>query len=171
MNIDDSGRPQEQAPLAVTSGAVENARTASAEKYRHVPRWPRLRKAWRFARHLLEMVVAMMLGMAILGAALAVLGEPPGYANLFVQYGLMGVFMAAPMVAWMHSRGHSYYDGGEMTAAMVAPMLAPVALVELGVPLLTEESLMVVSHVAMVGGMVALMAYRFERYAHGTHRA
>jgi hypothetical protein len=50
-------------------------------------------------------------------------------------------------------------------------MLAPVALVEMGVavPGLTEGSLMMLSHVAMVGGMVALMLYRFERYAHGAH--
>jgi hypothetical protein len=127
---------------------------------------------WRFARHLLEMVVAMMAGMAVLGAALAALGEPSGYANLLVQYGVMGAFMAAPMVAWMRHRGHSWRDGGEMTAAMVVPMLALALLVEFGVsvPGLTEGSLMLLSHVAMIGGMVALMAYRFERYAHD-HRA
>jgi hypothetical protein len=131
----------------------------------------RLVSALRFARHLLEMVVAMMAGMAVLGLALAALGEPPGYANPFVQYGLMGVSMSVPMVAWMRYRGHSWSDGAEMTAAMVVPMLAPVALVELGVavPGLSEESLMVVSHVAMIGGMVALMLYRFDRYAHGSH--
>jgi hypothetical protein len=31
----------------------------------------------------------------------------------------------------------------------------------------TDHSLMMLSHVAMIGGMVALMAYHFERYAHG----
>jgi hypothetical protein len=132
----------------------------------------RLLSVWRFGRHLLEMVVAMMVGMGALGLALAPMGEPPGYANLFVRYGLMGAFMAAPMVAWMRYRGHSWRDGGEMTAAMLAPMLAPVALVQLdvAVPGLSEGSLMEVSHVAMIVGMVALMAYRFDRYAHGTHR-
>ena len=126
---------------------------------------------WRFLRHLLEMVVAMMLGMGVFGLALAVAGEPPGYANLLVRYGAMGLFMAAPMVAWMRFRGHPWRDGGEMTAAMLLPMLAPVALVETGaaVPGLSEGSLMVVSHVAMIGGMVALMAYRFDRYARGSH--
>jgi hypothetical protein len=121
------------------------------------------------------MVVAMMLGMGAFGLALAVVGEPPGYANLLVEYGLMGAFMAAPMVAWMRHRGHPWRDGAEMTAAMLGPMLAPVALVEMGaaVPGLSEGSLMVLSHVAMIGGMVALMLYRFDRYAHGTrgHRA
>jgi hypothetical protein len=150
--------------------AAELAGTVSPRKARRARR--RLVSGWRFARHLLEMVVAMMAGMAVLGVALATLGEPPGYANLFVQYGLMGVSMSVPMVAWMRYRGHSWRDGGEMTAAMLASMLAPVALVELGaaVPGLSEGSLMVVSHVAMIGGMVALMAYRFERYVHTAHQ-
>ena len=131
----------------------------------------RLVSGWHFTRHLLEMVVAMMLGMGLFGLALEALGEPPGYANLFVEYGLMGVFMAAPMVAWMRHRRHSWRDGGEMTLAMVVPMLAPVGLVELGVavPGLSEHSLLMLSHVAMIGGMVALMVYRFERYAHKSH--
>lgn len=90
--------------------------------------------------------------------------------KVLVRYGLMGVFMAAPMVAWMLYRGHSWRDGGEMTAAMLVPMLAPVALVKLGVavPGPSEGSLMMLSHVAMIGGMVALMIYRLDRYAHGS---
>jgi hypothetical protein len=44
--------------------------------------------------------------------------------KVLVRFGLMGVFMAAPMVAWMLYRGHSWRDGGEMTAAMLVPMLA-----------------------------------------------
>ena len=156
-----------------TGGAAPNGPAAST-----VPGGrARVRRVsgWRFIRHLLEMVVAMMLGMGAFGLALAVVGEPPGYANLLVEYGLMGAFMAAPMVAWMRHRGHPWRDGAEMTAAMLGPMLAPVALVEMGaeVPGLSEGSLMVLSHVAMIGGMVALMLYRFDRYAHGTrgHRA
>jgi hypothetical protein len=113
----------------------------------------------------------MMIGMGVFGLALVVTGEPPGYANLLVRYGLMGVFMAAPMVAWMRYRGHPWRDGGEMTAAMVVPMLVLVAPVELGVavPGLSEGSLMMLSHVAMIAGMVALMVCRFDRYAHGAH--
>ena len=149
--------------------AAQLAGTASPETGGRVG--SRLLSGWRFTRHLLEMVVAMMLGMGVFGLALAVMGEPPGYANLLVRYGVMGAFMATPMVAWMRFRGHSWSDGGEMTAAMVVPMLAPVALVELGVavPGLSGGSLMMLSHVAMIGGMVALMAYRFDRYAHGSH--
>jgi hypothetical protein len=148
------------------SDAAGRAGTASPEKGGRVR--SRLVSGWRFTRHFLEMVLAMMIGMGAFGLALAVIGEPPGYANLLVRYGVMGAFMAAPMVAWMRYRGHSWSDGGEMTAAMLVPLLAPVALIEMGVavPGLSEGSLMVISHVAMIAGMVALMVYRFERYAH-----
>ena len=129
-----------------------------------------LTAGWHFTRHLLEMVVAMIGGMAVLGAGIGVLGEPPGYANPFVEYGLMAAFMSAPMVAWMRHRGHSWRDGLEMTAAMLVPMLALVLSVELGlagyVPGLSEGSLTMLSHAAMIAGMAALMLYRRDRYAH-----
>jgi hypothetical protein len=167
----NSGGTEMDGPASPTAmgDAAQLAGTTSPETRGRVR--ARLVSGWRFTRHLLEMVVAMMAGMAVLGVALAALGEPPGYANLLVRYGAMGAFMAVPMVAWMFYRGHSWRDGGEMTAAMLVPMLIPVALVELGaaVPGLSEGSLMVLSHVAMIGGMVALMVYRFDRYAHRTH--
>ncbi len=155
--------------LTVTSEAVEHTGAVSPKTGGQARRY--LGAAWRFMRHLLEMVVAMIAGMAVLGVAIGVLGEPPGYANPFVEYGLMGAFMSAPMVAWMRHRGHSWSDGLEMTVAMLAPMIALVLPVELGVavPGLTEQSLLVLSHVAMIAGMVVLMIYRWDRYAHGTH--
>jgi hypothetical protein len=78
----------------------------------------------------------------------------------------MGASMAAPMVAWMRHRGHAWSDGGEMTVAMLVPMFALVLPVELGMVGLTGHALMMLSHVAMIGGMVALMIYRWDRYAH-----
>jgi hypothetical protein len=102
-----------------------------------------------------------------------VLGEPPGFSSLLVEYGLMGAFMSAPMVAWMRYRGHAWSDGLKMTAAMLVPMFALVVPVELGaaryVPVLTDHSLMLLSHVAMIAGMAVLMIYRWDRYAHGSH--
>jgi hypothetical protein len=167
----DTGGTEMDGPATPTAmgDAAEPAGTSSPDKGGRGR--ARIVSGWRFTRHLLEMVVAMMIGMGVFGLALWALGEPPGYANLLVRYGVMGAFMAAPMVAWMRYRVHSWRDGGEMTAAMLVPMLAPVALVEMGVavPGLTEGSLMMLSHVAMVGGMVALMLYRFDRYAHGSH--
>lgn len=167
----DYNEPTETAGNVRMGEAAEPSGTVSLSKAGRARR--RLVSGWRFARHLLEMVVAMMAGMAVLSVALGLLGEPPGYANLFVQYGLMGVSMSIPMVAWMRYRSHSWSDGGEMAAAMLLPMFALIVPVELGgsryVPGLSEGSLMLLSHVAMIGGMVVLMAYRFDRYAGGAH--
>ena len=164
----------ESTEAAGNPGMGEAAEPSGTVSPREAGRARRRRvSGWRFARHLLEMVVAMMIGMGALGVALATLGEPPGYANLFLHYGLMGVSMSLPMVAWMRCRGHSWLDGGEMTVAMLLPMFALVVPVQLGasryVPGLSEDSLMMLSHAAMIGGMVALMAYRFDRYALGAH--
>ena len=161
--------PTETATSVGMSDAAVRTDTASPEAGGRVRRRLRLGAGWRFARHLLEMVVAMMAGMAALGAAIWALGEPPGYANPLVEYGLMGASMVAPMVAWMRYRGHSWSDGLEMTVAMLAPMFALVLPVELGVVGLSSDSLMVLSHVAMIGGMVVLMIYRFDRYVHGAN--
>jgi flagellar biosynthetic protein FliP len=151
--------------------AAEHLGTASPETGGRVRRY--LGSWLRFTRHLLEMVVAMIAGMAVLGVAIGLLGEPPGYSDLLFRYGLMGAFMSAPMVAWMRHRGHPWSDGLEMTAAMLVPMFALVFPVELGVaryvPGLTQGSLPLLSHVAMIGGMAALMLYRFDRYVHDSH--
>ena len=161
----------EPATLPVMNEAVVHPGAVSPKTGERARRC--LGAGWRFTRHLLEMVVAMIAGMAVLGVAIGVLGEPPGYANPLVRYGLMGAFMSAPMVAWMRHRGHSWSDGLEMTLAMLFPMLALVVAVELGVaryvPGLSEQSLMMLSHVAMIAGMVVLMIYRWDRYAHGAH--
>lgn len=168
------GKPDTALSLTTTGEAIEHEDRVSPGRGGRVLRRLRLGTAWQFTRHLLEMVVAMMVGMAALGAALGVLGEPPGYADPLVEYGLMGASMSAPMVAWMRYRGQSWSDGLEMTAAMLVPMLALVIPVEVGaagyVPGLSEDSLMMLSHAAMIGGMVVLMLYRRDRYAHG-HRA
>ena len=170
MNLNNT-ESTETATLVRMSKAAVRTDTASPEAGGRVRGRLRLGAGWRFARHLLEMVLAMIVGMAVLSVAIWALGEPPGYANLLVRYGMMGAFMAAPMVAWIFYRGHSWRDGGEMTAAMLVPMLIPVALVELGVavPGISEGSLIMLSHMAMIGGMVALMLCRFDRYAHGSH--
>jgi hypothetical protein len=132
----------------------------------------RFSRGWvRFGLHLVEMLLAMGLGMAALEVLLMVVGRPPGYAaHPILQYGLMAVAMAAPMVAWMRLRGHSWSDGIAMSIAMAVPMFAVVLPVELGVAALSAGALMVLAHVLMVAGMVAWMLYRRDLYLHGSHR-
>jgi hypothetical protein len=159
--------PNESATPTATSKAAEETGKVFPRKAGQAHRY--LVSGWRFARHLLEMVVAMVVGMAVLGLTLAVLGEPPGYANFLLRYGLIGAFMSAPMLAWMHHRGHSRKDGMEMTVAMLALVIPVEVSVAKYVPGLSEQSLMMLSHVAMIAGMVVQMVYCRDRYAHGAH--
>jgi YHS domain-containing protein len=81
----------------------------------------------------------------------------------------MGIAMTIPMAAWMRFRGHGWADCGEMSAAMLVPFFALVLPVALGleiIPGLNPQTLMVPAHGAMIGGMVLLMVYRWDRYAH-----
>lgn len=168
MHLTNDTEPNDAAALAASNEASLPAANVPSET---LGRARHLVSGWRFTRHLFEMVAAMFAGMTVLGVAIWAFGEPPGYAIPLVEYGLMGVFMSVPMVAWMRFRGHSWSDGGEMTAAMLVPMLALVLPVELGVavPGLSEDSLLMLSHVAMIAGMVALMLYRWDRYTHKAH--
>lgn len=171
MEMKTGRATNEKAAPAASGAATRRGDAASPGAGRWVLPRRRLRVSWGFARHFLEMVAAMAAGMAVLGVAVALLGEPPGYALPLVEHGLMGASMSAPMVLWMRYRGHSWSDGAEMTAAMLVPMLALVLPAELGAlgnalgP--TDHSLAMLSHAAMLAGMVALMVYRRDRYTHG----
>jgi YHS domain-containing protein len=126
-----------------------------------------LRAWWRFARHLGEMVLAMLVGMVALGGVLAVAGTLPGNDTLIGEYAWMGLAMSVPMVLWMRRMGHSWADGLEMSAWMVVPMYALVLPVALGAVAMAEMELMGWAHVAMIGGMALLMLYRWDTYAGG----
>jgi YHS domain-containing protein len=128
-----------------------------------------LAATWRFTRHLLEMIAAMVAGLVILGIGVGLLGDPPGYDTTLGLYAYMGIAMSAPMVAWMRRMGHPWSDCWEMTAAMVLPMYALVGSVELGVIAMSPMGLMMWAHVAMVGGMIVLMLYRWDTYANSGH--
>jgi hypothetical protein len=88
-----------------------------------------------FARHAVEMVVVMFVGMAVLGAVegavLALAGistrdlvdDAPAVAALGMAFN-----MALPMTLWMFHRGHSRARGLEMGLAMFAPGVVAVVL-------------------------------------------
>ena len=129
--------------------------------------WERQGAGWRFTRHYIQMVVAMFLGMAVMGGAIKLLGTPPRYDTTVGLYAYMGVAMAVPMVAWMRRMGHPWSDCWEMTGSMVVPMYALVLPVAAGVLPMSARALMMWSHVAMLGGMLLLMLYRWDTYANG----
>jgi hypothetical protein len=113
----------------------------------------------------------MLIGMAVfVPVKLALVSL--GYAALLDTSSIdfqawMGVFIAAPMVAWMRVRGCSWRDGAEMGGAMLGPVALVLALCGLGVPnalpWLTTNS----SGTAMAIGMLAIMLYRRQHYTSG----
>jgi hypothetical protein len=132
---------------------------------------------FQFAKHYVEMVLVMLAGMFALGGILlamaAALGASPGDlrddAPALVLLG-MGLSMTAPMVWWMHRRGHSWGANRAMALAMFLPALAMVLLLASGA--VTDlDTLLGIEHTVMFPAMlVAMLPYRGE-YTHGEVRA
>jgi hypothetical protein len=146
-----------------------------AHEHEHRQQSTGLAQVGRFLRHLAEMILAMLLGMAVWGAIFNMLLGPTGYAGVVranpeLRFGLMAFFMAVPMVLLMRYQGHSWERGGEMALAMAAPMAAVIICWRLGVgdyvPLFSQQSLSLSTHIGMYVGMVALMLYRRKEYTH-----
>ena len=121
---------------------------------------------WRFFRHYLEMVIAMFVGMAVLGAALrgilAVAGlEYPGESAELISLE-MTFTMSAGMVVWMRHRGHGWAITLEMAGAMFAPAVVLFPLLWLGV--ISGESLLTLEHIAMLPLMYLVMLRRRSEY-------
>jgi hypothetical protein len=127
-----------------------------------------------FTRHYIEMVVAMLLGMVLLGMPLSIGLEAVGIdvgswdkdAPALMLLG-MAFTMSVPMVAWMRYRGHGWAPAGEMAASMFIPSIVAIALLWGG---LVEDShsLLMIQHVAMLPAMLVAMVLRRSEY--GGHR-
>jgi hypothetical protein len=120
-----------------------------------------------FARHFGEMLVAMFLGMGVLGglAALgfAALGGSSSDLPGGVRVTLMGIYMTVPMVLWMRYRGHAAARNAEMAMSMVVPTLAAAVLAFAGA--LGTGAALAVQHVVMIPAMLGVMLWRYEEYA------
>jgi hypothetical protein len=153
----------------MTAGSIIRPSTLS-----RTDRGPRTRMFWR---HLLEMTVAMMLGMAVLGTVfrevhLALFGA--GFDNAWHRHTELAVFamtfnMTLPMVLWMHHRGHSWQLSGEMAAAMA--LLALVLLGLFWVRMISAHVVLPLEMALMIPAMIGVMAFRFEEYAGHPHAA
>jgi hypothetical protein len=118
------------------------------------------------------MVVAMFLGMAILGVpagwALGAVGsswsELTTDAPTLMLLG-MAVTMTVPMVGWMRYRGHGWRANTEMSASMVLPTVAAIGVLEGGV-IDDVGTVLVIEHVAMLLGMLVAMLLRPDEYTH-----
>lgn len=135
-------------------------------------------KTGRFLLHLLEMLVAMQVGMMLFHLLLGLIRIASNSRVLESGTTLhaitMTVFMTIPMVAWMIFRGHGWRHCIEMVVAMIAPVVVIGLLCQLGVDAYVPW-LVAASMPAMLLGMVAAMLYRKDHYMdkakHFTHPA
>ena len=118
-----------------------------------------------FLRHYGEMVVAMFLGMAVLGYQVDwVMGRVGANSDAFMFLG-MATTMTVPMVGWMIHRGHGWRANTEMSASMFVPTFAVIGLLTTG--LLTDIGiLMAAEHVVMLLAMAGVMLLRPDEYIH-----
>ncbi len=129
------------------------------------------RSTRHFIRHYVEMVIAMFLGMVVLGPPAEWLFGALGtswsdlndHAPAMMLFA-MAVTMTVPMVAWMRYRGHAWRPNMEMAASMFIPTFAVMALLWAG---LVQDIgiLMVIEHAAMLASMLAAMLLRRDEYS------
>jgi hypothetical protein len=120
-----------------------------------------------FARHFGEMVLAMVLGMVVLGG-LAELGFAAAGTSLSDQSGgaqvmLMAFNMTVPMVLWMRYRGHAAARNAEMAMSMIVPSFIAAALAWAGA--LESGAALGVQHGVMIPAMLGVMLWRYEDYS------
>lgn len=165
-------RRQERRPLA-TSGLERMAPPTSVrtEGLPTISSWSRLTTgASSFIFYFAEMWFAMFVGMAAFMAlriaisahGMSSLQEP---TSIEFQVG-MGVFMVAPMAAWMRFRGCAWRECAGMSAAM---LLSTAAVVASSALQLRDAQLWLASnqHVLMLSGMLAFMLARRANYTSG----
>lgn len=119
------------------------------------------RRSW--LRHFVEMLAAMVVGMALLDPLWSgIVGNRPD-----AQVSAMAVDMAIGMGVWMAYRGHARRQIVEMAAAMVVPYA--VLLVPYWFGGLSGEGLEMGGHSAMMLAMVGVMLVRRREYSAHNH--
>jgi hypothetical protein len=121
--------------------------------------------AKHFLRHYSEMVLAMFVGMAILGLPVDWIRSSLGAdSDAFMLLG-MATTMTVPMVGWMIRRGHGWRANAEMSASMYVPTFAVIGVLTTG--LMTDVgALMLAEHVVMLLAMAGVMLLRPDEYLH-----
>jgi hypothetical protein len=125
-------------------------------------------RTWRFVRHYLEMVVAMVIGMVALAPfwswATGALGVSALFERPDVSALVMATNMTITMSAWMFYRGHGWGPVAEMAAAMYLPFL--VLLPPLWMGIISGGTLMIAGHLLMLPAMALSMLLRLDEYTH-----
>jgi hypothetical protein len=120
----------------------------------------------RLVGHYLEIVVAAVAGMVVLGSVESMLLNPIGWAEVVARFEAATVVMATNMAiaaaAWMRWRGHDWAAIAELAVAMYAPFLVLFPPLWLGV--LSASGLMVLGHLLMLLAIAAAMSRRPDEY-------
>ena len=121
----------------------------------------------RFVGHYVEILVAAVAGMVVLGPAESILLNPIGWAKLVAHPETYVLVMATNMTvaaaAWMRLRRHGWAATAEMAVAMYAPFLVLFPPLWLGV--LSATGLMVLGHLLMLFAIAAAMLRRRDEYS------
>lgn len=120
----------------------------------------------RFVGHYLEIVVAAVAGMVVLGPVESMLLNPIGWAEVVARFEAATLVMATNMTvaaaAWMRFRRHGWAAIAEMAVAMYAPFLVLFPPLWLGA--LSASGLMALGHVLMLFTIAAAMLRRRDQY-------
>ena len=155
--------------MSLLSRTQMTAKTDDPGQKRSTLNSPTSRRVGLFVRHLVEMIVAMMIGMAALGAVWrAILAACGADASTFSLHHaalvalVMAFDMTVPMVLWMRHRGHNWARGAEMAGAMFVPTLFLIGLLQLGA--VSGDSLIGLEHALMLPAMLLVMLWRLDEY-------
>jgi hypothetical protein len=127
-----------------------------------------------FLRHVVEMTVAMMVGMAaavpvlvVVFSALDVTQDEAAkrYPELICL--VVGAGMITTMVAWMRHRGHCWRLCGEMAVAMAIPLVPIFALLWAGI--IPGENACGLYCMTMIPAMLIAMLFRRSEYSGSPH--
>jgi cytochrome bd-type quinol oxidase subunit 2 len=127
-----------------------------------------------FAQHLAEMLLAMVVGMMVLGALDRGIVAAAGASVDDLRDGapelvalVMAFNMTVGMAVWMRHRGHSWARVAEMAGAMFVPAIA--AIVLFWCSLIHSESILALEHAAMLPAMIAVMLLHRSEYSRPVH--
>jgi flagellar biosynthetic protein FliP len=124
------------------------------------------------ARHYLEMVVTMVVGMMVLhplwGVGFDALRLPDALDHANVMALAMATDMSLGMGVWMRYRGHSWRSIVEMSATMYLPFAVFLPSVLAGA--MSGGAMITAGHLLMLPTMLALMLWRRDEYRHRCHR-
>lgn len=114
-----------------------------------------------FARHALEMVIAMVVGMIVLEPVWS-FAWPELSENTTAQVLVMATNMSLGMAVWMRIRGHGLPAIAEMSTTMYLPFLVLLPFHWAGA--LPAMALMTAGHLLMVPAMLVAMLRRRHEY-------